>query len=764
MNISKISMMSNCSAAELDKTNRSSSGKVVPFAATQPANATSNSNFLNAVKTLGQVRMAETVSFSGSSDPFKEFVKLNNMTACKNSIEGLSGEDVGQHVIVSKLVDTMATYYDRTFPEAHSAMKTTLQVNPNKTGDVFTQLRTELLLQPDSHFLYSIENFGNIPKGQFCSVREGNKPIQTVTVNTTPGLRDEVAILQIKDRLTPIIRENDTKNVLLVANGELTSKMRGSTKITNVLWDPLPAESVKHMTREGLTDAEVTAIRNNRWAALKPEVREALEAKHVTEEKLSKIERRGKDEFTPYTIKNIPAIKEYPQKKSQGNGAVITIGLQEGRFCKELIASLLEFEKKIQKGRVPLPPFVAQPDADKMGILMLSGGFGSRAEYTNAASDAIYKNNEKAADNTKGSFTTPTGLTPMETSLVSLHLAGILDCSKGGFGIGKNLKFYMNKNECGNTGNGGFTLDMQRKVAQEKENFQFILPNDGLSRMPEAIKKVNQMMNEGNTAIAMIAKEVPAEVARGTFGVMKLEDGIIKEFAEKPTDDDILNAYTTDGNCAANTFQFAVSNEAFDALNYVFSDPNMKLDPNNKDARDWSSNLVPTIMVLSMFEKPEDMKTNLEKVSGKKGLKFLDPIPDEVLIKARDMLRGKDGKVQQVKGIVTPEFWYDVGQLPELYEAITEIAQDETNEKMLPWERRNVIDCVNPKTGLIASSPEQKAEIEKWYDVKGKVFATTKSKKIDPKILDTYRARITYLTKVDKKSFDEKQKKLHGAA
>ena len=74
---------------------------------------------------------------------------------------------------------------------------------------------------------------------------------------------------------------------------------------------------------------------------------------------------------------------------------------------------------------------------------MLAGGFGSRAEYTNASSSAIFHDVEGGAQSTKGVFRTATGLTPMETTFVSLHNAGLLDCSPKNLGIGKNIKFYL---------------------------------------------------------------------------------------------------------------------------------------------------------------------------------------------------------------------------------------------------------------------------------------------------------------------------------
>ena len=447
----------------------------------------------------------------------------------------------------------------------------------------------------------------------------------------------------------------------------------------------------------------------------------------------------GRD-FTPFVPKNVPVVQKLAPTASIGKGARLIIGMEDGRFNPEIVNSMVEFEDKLKSGEIVLPQFVGRKGAEKVQIGMLAGGFGSRAEYANAAAGAIYNNEENGAQSTKGVFRIPTGLTPMETTLISLHMAGLIDCSAKNFGIGKNIFFYQNKSGV-NKGNGGFTIDMYKKTIKPKENSEFIFPNDSISRMPIAIGKVTDIMNEGNTAIAMIAKKVPAENAVKTFGIMHLSDeNEINEFAEKPDSlESIPDGFIDkNGNCLVNTFQFAVSKEAFAALDLI--EPYFSSALQGKETRDWSNQLVPTIMVLSQYDNPDDMRNVLQKISGqshkKDYINFLESIPDEILMQAKELLNG-----QKVTAVPTEEPWVDGGQADALYDVSISIAKGDF--AVTDFERRHLLDSINPKTGLVAMNPQLKAEIEENYDISGEVLAVPKATKVDESILTDYADYIT---------------------
>ena len=47
------------------------------------------------------------------------------------------------------------------------------------------------------------------------------------------------------------------------------------------------------------------------------------------------------------------------------------------------------------------------------------------------------------------------------------------------------------------------------------------------------------------------------------------------------------------------------------------------------------------------------------------------------------------------------------------------------------FERKNVLEAINPKTGLIASSKKQKDEIESKYDIQGQIMVVPKAEPVD---------------------------------
>ena len=233
-------------------------------------------------------------------------------------------------------------------------------------------------------------------------------------------------------------------------------------------------------------------------------------------------------------------------------------------------------------------------------------------------------------------------------------------------------------------------------------------------------------MDTGKAAIAMIAKEVTPDAAEKKLGIMKLgEDNEILEFLEKPEMDKIMNGFENNGKCLANTFQFAVSKEAFKALSII--EQYLPKDGETKETRDWSKVYVPILMGLSKFDNYDDIinyfKANIKKMEIN--------IPENAIFEAKEALHG-----QKVYAVTTDEAWADCGNLDDLYYTIMQIASNDF--KLEDFERKHVLDCINTQTGLIASTPEQKAKIEKKYNIKGKVMAVPQAQVVDPYIINKY--------------------------
>ena len=596
----------------------------------------------------------------------------SSVSVCKDEKHGQSGENVGSKTNVNDII----VRFSPELKQPDDAIKTTIPIKSDDKN--ITDARTQLKKLCDGSILYEV------------GVRK-ERPLGTKPKwGETPEHRLDV-VMDPKD-------EGDEKAFILNTKGKLMLVLEDGN-------DVLLTNAGKVKKRDG-----------------------------------GRLEIRGEKpgrEFKPFIPENVPIIQKQIAEPSIGKGGEIVIGMEDGRFNAEIIDSIKTFQDKVDKGEIVLPQFVAKEGAENIQVAMLAGGFGSRAEYTNASSSGIFHGKQNGAQSTKGVFRTPTGLTPMETTLVSLHMAGILDCSKGNFGIGQNVKFYLNKSGV-NKGNGGFSLDMYNKMIKNGDTAEFIFPNDSISRMPLAIAEAAEKMNNGDTAVAMIAKKVPADEAKGTFGIMKLsDDNEIEEFAEKPKV--IPEGYAdSDDNCLTNTFQFAVSREAFDALSTV--EPYFSSALQGKETRDWSKQLIPTLMVLSKCDTPEEMRTQLPKVAGEaknpKFINFLNGVPDEILMEAKDKLHG-----QKVTAVPTSESWADVGQAAALYDVTMQIAKGDF--EVLPFERRHVLESINPDTGLVAMTPQQKADIEDKYDVKGEVIAVPKAHKVSPKILEKYGDCIT---------------------
>ncbi len=613
-------------------------------------------------------------TISFSGALFTEFAEATDrVSVCKDTKAGKNGEDVGTKTNVNNII----TRFSPELKKYDDAIKTTIELQND--GKKVVEARTQLkkLFNDDILFEMAVRPERDVNSTPPSGVPDLTQKI-SVVLNPKNKNTEQVSVLNTKGKLMAVVE--DGNDVILTSAGNIEKKEDGTLLA----------------------------------AGKKP----------------------GR-EFKPFTPENIPVIKDLEPHPSIGVGGEIIIGMEDGRFNAEIVDSIREFEQKLKSREITLPQFIAKDGADSIQIAMLAGGFGSRAEYTNASSDGIFHGKEDGAQSTKGVFRTSTGLTPMETTFISLHMAGLLDCSAEKFGIGKNVKFYLNKSGV-NKGNGGFTIDLYQKMIQNNQTCEFIFPNDSISRMPLAIAEAAEKMNEGHTAIAMIAKKVPEAEARGTFGIMALsDDNQILKFAEKPKkiDPEFMDK---DNYCLTNTFQFAVSKEAFQALEIIEPKFNKALE--GKETRDWSKHLVPTIMVLSQFETPDEMRKNLPVVAGEdknpKFINFLEKIPDSVLLEAKAVLGD-----QKVIAVPTDESWADVGQAAALYDVTMDIARGDF--KLLDFERKNVINSINTKTGLVAMNPEQKEEIENKYKISGEVIVVPKAKTVPPSILLDYADCIT---------------------
>lgn len=638
----------------------------------------SNRSLIGAYQAMNGINFAKTVSFEGSMHALFEELRTQLVT-CKDMENGMLGEDVGSMISikdwVNKLADDFASYDD--------SVKTTIPVAEEKGKEdgttVILPARTQIKRQKYGDMLYEIilrdpvtVNTEEYKKYREIPTEKVLLPLQQIGIILSPKnalngrvTPEEVYILETKGKLMSVVE--DGKDVLLTNAG-------------------------------------------------------SIDKRSMDEGRLSITAKQKGNEYVPFESKIKPQeIRTREIRDSIGKGTDVVIGLENGRFVGELIKSVEDFSKKIENGQVLLDPFVAKEGADKIQLAMLAGGYGSRAEYANASSSAIFHDKKDGAQSTKGVFQTATGLTPMETTFVTLHKAGLLDCSK--LKIGENIKFYLNKSGI-NRGNGGFTVELYEKMRREGRESLFILPNDSMSRLTNAANRAAELMNSGNAAIAMIAKEIKSEDAKGNFGIMKLGDNNeILEFAEKPKN--IPEGYEKNGNCLTNTFQFAVSEEAFNALAEI--EPHLYVG-RGKEKRDWSKLYVPLIMMLTQESDVYKIQKQIFELTGEKdkntGEMLSKMVPIEVIEKAKNILAG-----QKVYAVPTDEPWADCGTLNALYHTTMQIASGDF--PLEDFERAHVLECINPKTGFVASSKEQKERIEKKYNISGEVMAVEQAKPVN---------------------------------
>lgn len=626
---------------------------------TQPSFANySASGLVNAYQAFHGINLAKTVSFGQGLSD--AFKELNQpMVTCENLEKGRKGEAVGARVGATALINK----YYQDLPNDYDAIKTNIKVSEDKSKGTITEARTQLKKTPNG-ILYEMA----VKQPRDINMTDGaiRTPLsQLIQINQDINAEELAYVLNTKGNLMAVIEDED--NVILTNAGNFKKKD----------------------SAEGAKLEVKTCQDKNKFKAFTPQLQE---------------------------------VKDRVPQKSIGEGTEIVIGMEDGRFVPEIIDSINQFIEKVNNEEIVLDQFVANPNAKNTQLSMLAGGFGSRAEYTNASSDGIFHGVKNGAQSTKGVFRTATGLTPMETTFVSLHNAGLLDCSKGKLKVGDNVKFYLNQSGV-NKGNGGFTVDLYNKMEREGRNSLTLFPNDSMSRMTRATQKMADIMNSGNTAVAMIAKEVKSEDAKGNFGIMKLsKNNEILEFAEKPKE--IPSGYEKNGKCLTNTFQFSVSKEAFKAL--------ADLEPyfpagKGKEPRDWSKTFIPILMSLTQKNDINEIASDIEKVVDATD----GSIPKDVVLQAKETLGN-----QKIVAVPTDEPWADCGTLNALYHTTMQIASNDF--PLEDFERKHVLDSINTQTGLVASTPEQKAEIENKYDIDGEIMVVPKAKKVDPKIVEEY--------------------------
>ncbi len=658
-------------------------------------NLLSNANY-NAEKLLGAyqayngIKFASSISFGSSfADAFDELSK--SMVTCEDEEHKKKGEVVGSRVDVSKLT----TKFIDDLPRYDDAIKTTIPVEVKKEGDEIVSIkdaRTQIK-----------KGSGNKMKFEM-TVRPPRRP------NEKPSVVDDVE-QNIEIQIVPyriVLDENNQRH--MVGTEETAYILNTKGKLMAVIED---GQNVL-LTNTG-----------------------KLHKKNPNNNSLSVDATQKGNVYHPFAINNIPEVR-LKAGGSLGEGTEIVIGLEEGRFIPEIIESIEDFQRKIENGEIVLDTFIPAKDVKNIQIGMLAGGFGSRAEYANASSSKIMHGKKDGSNLTKGCFRTATGLTPMETSFISLHKAGYLDCSKGNFGIGKNVKFYINDSGK-NGGNGSFSVDLYNTMQREGRKSLLILPNDAMSRIPIALEKINQKINSGEAAMVMVAKEVESKDAH-SLGIMKIFDnGEIDDFDEKPP---VIQPGYEDknGKCFANTFQFAVSKEAFDVLNMlepVFAQKDatdIVAGKKNKESRDWSKTYTQVLLAITKYDNAIAMNKRIKKKTG------ID-IPLSQLETAKAMLGN-----QKIYAIKSDEPWADCGTLNALYDTTMKIANGEF--PLEDFERAHVLNSVNTQTGLVASTPEQKAQIEAKYDIDGQVMVVPKAKPADIDVIERNENAITRYTSV----------------
>ena len=641
----------------------------------------------NAIR-ANALNLSSTINFTGAL--YRAFEDLNQiMQTCKTKDK--NGENVGSRANINKLIFEHAGDFNR--PE--DAIKTTIDVGKEKIEgkEVPVRARTQikLLEENEGNKKVLFEMAVREPSLENTGFGKSENLKQLIDIEINPinhfgdGTREQVYILNTKGNLMAVIEDGD--NVLLTNAGKISKKDNSNGFL------------------------KVAAQQRTKGAGhINPMLQK--EAQEIDGELVYSKDNTIDNIFIPFTPE-IQEVEPLEKKPSIGTGGRIVIGLENERFVKENIKSIMDFKKKIDNNELILRQFVANPNAQAIGLILLAGGYGSRAEYTNAASSAIFHDKEGGAQSTKGIHQTATGQTPMETTLITLHNTGFLDCNN--LKVGDNLVFYVNKDK--NKGNGGYTLDLFRKTKNADTKAQMIFSNDAMSRLSDSYIKAADKLANGSSAITLIAKEVPSETAINNFGIMRLnEDDEILEFAEKPPV--IPEGFEVEGgNCLTNTFHFGVSNEVFDIFEIL--EPYFSKTSKAKETRDWSKQYIPIIKTLSQNTDYNIIRKDLKSVMGNDARS----VEDYTIRVCQNILNNK-----KVHAVPTTEPWADCGTLNQLYHTMMQIVSGDF--PLEDFERAHAQACVNTQTGLIASSPEQKAEIESKYDIDGQVMVVPKAAKV----------------------------------
>lgn len=618
-------------------------------------------NAANSLKS-NSLNLARSIAFAGAL--YGSFQDLNAaMVTCKT--EDKDGEKVGSRANVNELLFKIQDNFMR----KDDAIKTTI---PLGAYNARTQVKMsdESLIPSINDFIFEMVSRKK-PDSNTDTTSRDHEFHQSVKILISPkdykgrGTDEQAYVLRTKDNLMAVVE--DGNNVLLTNAGQITKKDASN----------------------GTLKVETKEENNN---------------------------------YKPFVISQPIEDVSYEQTPSIGEGTEIVIGMEDGRFVNEIKDSIRTFVEKVNNGEIVLKPFVANPDAKNTQLVMLAGGFGSRAEYTNASSSAIFHDEPNGAQSTKGVFRTPTGLTPMETTFVTLHNAGLLDCSKGKIscsGDNANIKFYLNKSGV-NKGNGGYSLDLYNRMSRDSRKQVMIFPNDSMSRLTNAVIEANNLVNSGKAAIAIVSKQIPAKDCIGTYGIMKLNsENVITDFAEKPKS--IADDWIRDGNCLTNTFQFAVSDEAFKVLEMF--EPYFSKNDKSKETRDWSKQYIPIIKTLTQYDDIDEIKNVLSPIL-KVFVDDLDPSIDDTIEKAKEILGSR-----KVYAVPTSEPWADCGTLNAMYHTVMQIVSGDF--KLEPFERANAYKCVNTQTGLVTTDKDIKEQIESKYNIEGQVMVVPQAKKVE---------------------------------
>ncbi len=625
---------------------------------------------------LKSLNLARTVRFTGAL--FGAFKELNDsMVTCKpDGKEG--GEDVGKRVNVNRLLHG----FIGEFSQIDDAIKTSIRVNDHKPDEPPIYARTQMkMIRPSDYIEHSNDLlFQMAVRDHAGDITDRTSDLkQLINIMITPvnykgqGTKEQAYVLNTRGNLMAVVEDG---NDVILTNAGTLSKKECTDGLLNI-------DAIQWIDKKDNSNGKI------------------------------------ENTYKPFIPSPQPVRTRIPEK-SEGEGTEIIIGMEEDRFVDEIKDSIATFVEKVKNGDIVLDKFVANKNAKSTQLVMLAGGFGSRAEYTNASSSAIFHNINGGTQSTKGIFRTATGLTPMETTFVTLHNAGLLDCSKDNLDIGKNIKFYLNRDI--NRGSGGYTLGLAKKMMRDGAKSIMVLPNDSMSRMTNAVVAAKELTDSGKAAIAMIAKKVKASDCIKTFGIMRLNNqNQILEFKEKPSSissDFIADKINGEDMCLTNTFQFAVSKEALEVMELV--EPFYDFPADQKEQRDWSKNYIPVIQAITMYDNPDDIrkffKTN-PKVFGENA----KPLDDETIYKAKEILHG-----QKLYAVPTSEPWADCGTLNQLYMTTMQIASGDF--QLEDFERAHVLSCVDTQKGLVASSPEQKQRILDKYILTGQIMVAPQAK------------------------------------